>query len=63
LLEIRFFAVALDPVFNRNFLEKLRATMVVASTVALPNLSAPIDTASRALLDLGKRFCHVKVSL
>jgi hypothetical protein len=37
--------------------------MVVASTVALPNLSAPIDTASRALLDLDKRFCHVKVSL
>ncbi|KAJ1433194.1 hypothetical protein B484DRAFT_429615 [Ochromonadaceae sp. CCMP2298] len=43
---------ALDPAFKRDFfVEVLRATVVAASTVALPNFSAPIDTASRAVLD------------
>ena len=42
---------AFDPTFKSVFFEVLRATVVAASTVSLPNFSAPIDTASRAVLD------------
>jgi hypothetical protein len=40
-----------DPAFKSEFFERMRASMVAASTEALPDFSVPIDTAeSRAVL-------------